>query len=100
MAGSHEAFSHFLNSHSRILPARSYSVKQISLSLRRYYSGSQICIRHLLNQTTLLVTTLDTIPLEVATKVLKAKAVKNWFQKTGMETSDLLLLQYMESGLS
>ena len=59
-----------------------------------------ICIRHLLNQTTLLVTTLDTIPLEVATKVLKAKAVKNWFQKTGMETSDLLLLQYMESGLS
>lgn len=40
--GSHEDFFSFLNPHSIILPATSYSTKQFSLPLQRYQSGSQI----------------------------------------------------------
>lgn len=42
MTGSHEDFSPFVNSHSIILPARSYSAGQFSPPLKRYQSGSQI----------------------------------------------------------
>lgn len=79
-----------LNSHSIILSAIQ---QNNSLSLLKDTSQEvRYCIKQLLNQTTLLATTLDTNLLEAATKMLKAKAAKNWFQQTGMETSDLLLL--------